>query len=119
MKQLIIYIEIHEKRPFNFENRVLMQIKKKYPDKLILDLDNFSSPDLFKHTEQACDHSKNISLIINSKEKDLPLGQVLNFINKSLRKKDLLIDSYLLGEHSIAKKMLQRTNSFTVCDEIV
>ena len=111
MKQLIIYIEIHKNRPLSFENNLLITIKKKHPEQLILDLDNFSSPELFKHTLEACGNTEMILLIINSKETNLPMGQVLNFLNKILRRNNVLIDSYLLGEHSTAEKMLQKTKT--------
>ena len=111
MNQLIIYIEVHKERPFNFENKVLSHIKKKYPDNTLLDLDNFSSPELFKHTLDACEHEHKIKLIIHSKESHTPLGPVLNFINKSLRINNILITSHLIGKNQIAEKMLTRTKT--------
>jgi hypothetical protein len=111
LNQLIIYIEIHKERTFSFQNNVLSHIKTIHPRNTLLDLDNFSSPELFKHIIEACKAQKKIILILNSKEKDNTLGQVLNLINKLFRLKTTNVDSYLLGENQTAEKLLKRTNT--------
>jgi hypothetical protein len=111
LSNLIIYIELHKERSFNFENKILSHIKETHPNDTLLDLDNFSSPELFKYTLDACQEEDHLILIINSKEKNTPLGPVLSFVNKSIRSNKLKISSYLIGENQTAKKMLARTKS--------
>ena len=117
MNNLIIYIEVYKERPFNFGNVVLTHLQKNKSTTPLLDLDNFSSPDLFNHSIDACKKHAHIKLIINQKEKPTSSILLINFINKLLRIKKIKIDSYLLGDSEVLEKMLRKTNKLTICDE--
>lgn len=112
MNQLIIYIEVHKEHQFTFGNLILKQLKESYHDATILDLDNFSSKDLFECAYQAVKDSSSTSLIIKQEDKTATLGPLLPFINKLLREKELQIKAALISESEILKKMLSRMDSF-------
>ncbi len=117
MNNLIIYIEVYKERPFNFGNIVLASIQKNKGNATLLDLDNFSSTELFNHSLEACKNATNTSLVINQKEEDTSFGTVINFINKLIRIKKNEVTAYLLGENIHLAKMLSKMERFTNCSE--
>lgn len=118
MNKLIIYIEVHENPPMNFGNNIIAYLREHNKNNTLLDLDNFSSQDLFSHTLNACLQENEITLIIHPKSQKTALGSVLNFINKLLRTPSVSVDAILLEEHQILQKMLCRMHSFYRMSEI-
>jgi hypothetical protein len=115
LNNLIIYIEAHKHQPMNFGNKIISHLRKHYKNNTLLDLDNFSAPDLFSHALTACKEEQKIKLIIKVEEQEITLGPILQFINKLIRITSLSIDAVLIGEHLTLKRMLSKMNSFEEC----
>lgn len=115
LNKLIVYIEAHDATPMNFGNKTISYLQKHYKNNTLLDLDNFSSSDLFSHALKACQEETKVTLIIKTKSDTVTLGPILQFINKLIRIPSITIDSLLLSKHPTLERMLKKLHSFEVC----